>query len=486
MIDDSPVEELSLERMSNKIVKFLASIKLAVVVIAAIATLIAVGTFVEAEYNTEAAQKWVYKTPWMFAVMGLLSTSLIAVMVDRWPWKRRHVSFLLAHVGILLLLVGSLITMRLGLDGSMTFGIGQRNRFVQLPETDLTIWASLDGDRFTKFKEEEVDFFLHPPGSKNYKWNITPTTDLEILEYWPYALGAIKTEASKEANAGAALRFQISNAQVNVNQWLVQKRKGEPVVHNFGPAQIYLGPAPLVPPGVNSIYITPFNDTQLKYIVYYKDKAKKPLTGLMAEGAIVQTGWMGLELKALRYLPQAEEKWHFEKLQRPTPITTGAIKLRFGQQEHMMQLNDVLKVFTENSAYIISYAQKRIDIGFTIFLKEFNMDHYQGTKRAATYQSLVNVEGPAGESQGEHLISMNEPLKHNGLTFYQASFNQDESGRPNASVLSVNYDPGRWWKYLGSLLISLGVIWLFYDKRKAASAAALKANSQSNSKATGV
>jgi len=60
---------------------------------------------------------------------------------------------------------------------------------------------------------------------------------------------------------------------------------------------------------------------------------------------------------------------------------------------------------------------------------------------------------------------MNEPLKHNGYTFYQSSFQENKMGEPIASVLSVNYDPGRWIKYFGSLCIVLGSIMLFYFKK---------------------
>ncbi len=60
---------------------------------------------------------------------------------------------------------------------------------------------------------------------------------------------------------------------------------------------------------------------------------------------------------------------------------------------------------------------------------------------------------------------MNHPLKYDHLTFYQASYFETEKG--HGSVLSVNYDPGRWIKYLGSLLLVFGAIWHFaFIKRK--------------------
>ncbi|HRO68280.1 MAG TPA: cytochrome c biogenesis protein, partial [Pseudobdellovibrionaceae bacterium] len=69
-----------------RIIRFLASLKLAVVIMIALAIVTAWGTIVESMYDAEAARKTVYDTVWMYAAMGALAVSLIAVMVDRWPW----------------------------------------------------------------------------------------------------------------------------------------------------------------------------------------------------------------------------------------------------------------------------------------------------------------------------------------------------------------------------------------------------------------
>jgi hypothetical protein len=453
----------------KKMIKPLASLKLAVLVLASLATLIAIGTFVEADYNAEIAAKLVYKTPWMFAIMGALAVNLAAVMVDRWPWKRRHVPFLLAHIGILMLLLGAGLTMVKGIDGSMSFGIGQKNRSVQVQDTELTVWASFDGDKYTRFYQQEVDFYKNPPTAGGKKYNIPlGEGSIEVTEYWPFALPSRKVEASNSPAAGSALRFQIQNSKVNVNEWMVQSKRGEMASHNFGPAQFHLGKAPEKSDGKNEVYLEPETEF-LNYTVLYKDPARKPLRGKVKEGEVIRTGWMDLEMRVLRYLPKAEEKWHFEKIDRPTAMTTPAIKVAFQGQEHWIQLDDVLKLFTDKAVYIVSFAHRRIDIGFDLLLKEFQMGTYPGTNRPSSYQSLVALE-----DGHEQVISMNEPLKSHGLTFYQASFSSDADGKPNASVLSVNFDPGRWLKYLGSLIMSLGIVWLFYDKRKAAAAAAMR------------
>ncbi len=457
----------------DKTTKLLGSLKFAVFTISSLSVLIAIGTFVEAEYNSEVAMKWVYKTPWMFTVMGLLAVNLTAVMVDRWPWKRKHISFVMAHIGILVLLWGSVLTMKYGLDGTMAFDIGRGNRYVRLPETEVTVWSSFDGDRYSKVFEKEVDFFLHRPTSVEPVRLPILDGEIKISDYQPFALPSKVVEAAKDPRAGAALRFQIQNSRVNVNEWMVQKRQGEMAHHNFGPAQFHLGPAPKASQGANELYVEPLAKG-LRYTVLYKDAKRAPLSGLIQEGQVIRTGWMDLEFRVLRYLPQANERWEFKSLPRPTPLTTSAVKLEFKGQNYWVALDDVIKVFTETGVYIVAYSHRRIDMGFDMKLTDFQMGLYPGTNRAASYQSVVEVPGLAGS----HVISMNEPLKHKGLTFYQASFQNGEDGKPTTSVLSVNYDPGRPLKYLGSLILTLGIVLLFYDRRKAASAAARKMNAK--------
>ena len=449
----------------NKLLKFLSSLKLAVFVILALAALIATGTFIEAKYmDANAAAKLVYKTPWMFATLGFLSLNLAAVMADRWPWKRRHVPFLCAHIGILLLLLGSAVTMRAGLDGTMRVGIGQSSRFVGSSNMELVVWSSFDGQRYTKLSEKEVDFYTHSPAKQNV---ILPTDagNIQIIDYKPYMLASRRVHATEDDKAGAALQFQMRNARVDVTEWVVQSKKGEVGTHDFGPAQIHLAPDPGHGTGANEIFIQAGKKDQYLYSIYNKEglKIKK---GSVKENEVLETGWMGLQFKVLRYFSQAEFSWDFQESNHLTPLTTGAIKLNFQGKDHWLQEDDVLKLFTEKAVYIVTYGHRRVDVGFEVFLKKFNVGLYPGTQRPASYESLVEVTG-----EGEHVISMNEPFKYKGLTIYQASFQNGPDGTPVASVFSVNYDPGRWLKYLGSLIITLGVIDLFYERRKSARAA---------------
>lgn len=442
----------------KRINKPFASLKLAVFIIVALAVVTSIGTFVEAKYDAYAAKKLVYDTWIMYAILGTLVVNLTAVMIDRLPWKKRHVAFVLAHIGIIILLAGSLLTWKYGLDGSMRVGIGESNNLVQTAETDITVYTSFDGDRYTKTLEQEVDFFRRPPSVEKPFMVPALKEDIRIVDYKKYVVPSKKVSEGLKGKSGAGLRFQLENPNVNMIEWLVQRNPKHTASINLGPATIYLGEAPVQYTGENEIYLTP-RESGLDFVVYQKD-SKTPLKkGFVKEGDVFDPGFkMALNFRVLRYLDAAVEEWDFKELPTPTPMTTSAVKLIFNEKEHWVMLNDMVKLFTDDSVYLITYGNRRIDIQFPLKLKSFNVSRYQGTMRAAAYESVVEVP-----DLGEKVISMNEPLKYNDLTIYQASFHE-ENGQMLASVFSVNHDPGRFLKYLGSLILSVGIVLLMWFK----------------------
>lgn len=446
------------QSLLRRLNKPLASLKLAVFIILALALITAVGTIVEARYDAFAAKKLVYDTWLMYLVMGLLVINLLAVMFDRWPWKKRHAAFVFAHIGIIVILIGAFLTMKFGLDGSMRVGIGESSNLVQSAETDLLVYTSFDGDRYSKTYEQEVDFFTRPPTAEKPYAIPAFEGEIKIIDYKKYVLPSRKVSVAEDGKGGAGLRFQIQNPNVNVIEWVVQRKPGALATHNFGPAQVHLGTAPEKGRGVNEIFFTP-KGAQLAYTVFNKDKDAPAKKGILKEGEFFDPGYkMAMEVRVLRYLPTAVEEWDIQTVERPTPLTTSAVKVLFEGREHWVLLNDMVKLFTQNAVYLLTYGNRRIDIQFPIKLKDFKVSHYQGTMRAMAYESVVEVP-----DLGLQTISMNEPLKHRGLTFYQSSF-QEENGRPIASIFSVNHDPGRFLKYLGSLIMSLGIILLMWFK----------------------
>ncbi|NCN95149.1 MAG: cytochrome c biogenesis protein [Bdellovibrionales bacterium] len=435
--------------------------KLAVVIILALAIVSAVGTIYEARYDAEYAQKLVYQSPYMYAVMILLCVTLIAVMVDRWPWKRRHIAFILAHIGIIVTLIGSVFTQRLGVDGTMAFKIGGARKSVTVKERDLAIYGSFGTGEIRPLLQDPVDFITRRPTEERPHVIEFGNEKIEVVEYLHLAFRDEKIISSEREGDGPALRFQLKNANVDVTEWVRREGGKSSANVDLGPASIVLSDGSYKPiEGVNEIVFSPIpNSDEIRYMVYDKSNLLKK-RGQIKESEGFDVGWMGLQMKILRYHPHSFQKVTYEKAESSSPLAHSAIRFRFRDQEHWMGIGSLVRLYTEDRMYVLAYVFRQLDLGFELKLKDFKIGYNQGTKKAASYESLV--ETPEGE---EVLISMNEPLKYAGYTFYQASFEQDEMGKATLSVLSVNYDPGRWIKYLGSLLIVLGSILLFYFRK---------------------
>jgi hypothetical protein len=452
----------------NKFWRFSSSFQLGIPILVAIASLIAWGTIVESRYDAAAARKVVYDSWMMWTTMILLVYNLTIVVVDRWPWQKRHYSFIVVHAGIIVLVAGGYVTSKFGLDGQMMVPIGSKNNFASIGKTDVVVYATFDGDRYSRIIDREVDFFTHPPAPDNPMVLELGVDKVNIIDYVPYALLDNKIRKSDDANAGASIRFQIMNSRVKQVEQITQPKKGKTASFNLGPAKVHLGdlPKPVTP--ANEIYLTPLNETELTYNLIHKDSAKPFKTGKIKIGEVVDTGWMGLEFRIIDYVPRAVEEYDIVRKEKPTDLTTAAIQIEHKGVKRWVALNDVVKLFGETSAFVLSYQNHRIPVGFDLHLLDFHVKRYQGISKAMAYESEVEIK-QNNDSVLKQTISMNEPLKYNGYTIYQASFQEDPvTHEPTMSVFSINKDPGRPIKYIGSILLSIGIVWLFYQRRKKA------------------
>lgn len=107
--------------------------------------------------------------------------------------------------------------------------------------------------------------------------------------------------------------------------------------------------------------------------------------------------------------------------------------------------------------YQISIRAKRYYYPFRMTLKEFRHDVYPGTDIPKNFSSLVKLENTATGENRDALIYMNNPLRYEGKTFYQASFGKGDQ----LSVLQVVKNPAWVTPYLSCLLVILGLAMQF-------------------------
>ncbi len=111
----------------------------------------------------------------------------------------------------------------------------------------------------------------------------------------------------------------------------------------------------------------------------------------------------------------------------------------------------------EGRAWKLSLRPRRYRHPFSLTLKDFRHDVYPGTDIPKNFSSLVRLVDPRTGDDRDVLIYMNSPLRHGGLTFYQASFGKNDT----LSVLQVVRNPSWTLPYLSCLLVALGLLWHF-------------------------
>lgn len=173
-----------------------------------------------------------------------------------------------------------------------------------------------------------------------------------------------------------------------------------------------------------------------------------------------------------RYLPHARWKVTFEPAeagpeQKNKPEAAAEVEIQTAgvTQSVWLQRNHAglgtRSILTSQGQLQVrlGYAQQPLD--FDLKLVNFKREMNPGKTGNAAFSSVVRVMDQDADLNEEREISMNEPLTHKRLTFYQSGF-RDAGHGMEASTFSVAYDPGRFLKYAGSLMICLGIATMFY------------------------
>jgi hypothetical protein len=139
----SPGQPFAL-RFVLRAVEALASLKLAVLVISAFAGVLAWATWVERSYGSAAAHYGIYGTRWFAGLVSLLGANVLVAALIRFPWRKQQTGFVVTHAGILVLLLGCLLSWMGGIDAQMPIfeeTVAHR-AFVQSQHFELTVYGS--------------------------------------------------------------------------------------------------------------------------------------------------------------------------------------------------------------------------------------------------------------------------------------------------------------------------------------------------------
>jgi len=236
----------------NAIFQFFASLKLAVVLLAVLIAGAIVGTLYESSFDAKVARAYVYGAPWFNAWLVLLGANLTVSALSRWPWKKYHSAFLITHLGIITLLIGSLVGRILGVEGTITLFKGEAPTNRLLVDQHQLRVHDIDGI----IKGYPAEFLHHPPSPQHPKnlGALASGARLQIVDYALEIEGKLNPKPLKDGGA-PAIHFKIETAMMNqhLESWLMAD---DPQHGNFsmGLANIELkrGSAPTSPSSITS------------------------------------------------------------------------------------------------------------------------------------------------------------------------------------------------------------------------------------------
>lgn len=90
---------------------------------------------------------------------------------------------------------------------------------------------------------------------------------------------------------------------------------------------------------------------------------------------------------------------------------------------------------------------------YSLTLLKFSHDRYIGTDIPKNFASDIRLQSADGTTDREVRIYMNNPLRHDGYTFYQAGFDNNDT----TTILQVVRNPSWLLPYIACILMGLGL-----------------------------
>jgi hypothetical protein len=394
----------------KKIVAFITSLKLTVVLLAFAIILVFIGTLAQADEGLYGAQAHYFKQwivvganvfghriplllPGGYLIGTVLLVNLVASHIYRFEFTLKKLGIQLAHAGIIVLLVGQLSTDMLSRELQMHFTEGESRSYSDSATDYELVFQS--GDTITAIPEK-----LLRAGTGIHD-NSLPF-DIIVKQHW-------------------------HNSDVNFRAPMMQN-----------------GP-PLATNGIAVNF-----DFSKRDDVKTMDERNIP-TALLefrtpsgSLGQWVASVWAG------------------------DPALVAAVRDGYAQmgggmaQKIAGELAAPQSVVVDGKKYTFTMRPARTMHPFSLTLLKATHTVYPGTEIPKDFRSRVRIDNRQTGEKREVEISMNHPLRYGGFTFYQYQMDAgqiaEQAGRTASSVLSVVRNPGWLTPYIGCAMVAAGLV----------------------------
>lgn len=427
---------------------------------------IAIGaaTFVENDFGTSSAQKIIFKARW-FELLIVLFSSVIMVNVFRFRLlQQRKWSTFAFHASVVIMALGAAVTRYAGFEGMMHIREGSSaNTFLSFDDY-LVFEAIKNGEKFN-FDEPVLFATL---GNNNFEESYVignQEIKVEVLEFMPNP----EKTMEEDDNGVPVIKIVIGGANGREEYYLEKGKRSRirGTVFNFRDTEEPLAFNIKYQNGELS-FKAPTTFAQMVMATQQKDTLAPNQYHPLRLRSLYSSGQQSFVFGMFAAEARVELVSTSQKM---TSKSSAGLRVRVSNGEQVEEqfvfgakgIAGRPRVFNVGDVSLAaSYGAKKIQLPFSLELRDFILEKYPGTNSASSYASEVTLVDARESLRHDTRIYMNHILDHDGYRFFQSSFDQDELG----TWLSVNYDWwGTWISYLGYFILTIGMILTFFNKK---------------------
>ena len=439
----------------KSIVKYLFSMQFMGLLLAVFATSMAVATFIENDYGTDAAKSVVYNATWFELLLVLGMINLTGSIVQRKLYKKEKFTIFLFHISFVVIILGAGITRYIGYEGIMHIREGDTSNTILSDNTYLHFKIS-NSDSIYETHKVLMSELAEKKISKSFELD-GKEVEIAMVDFVPNAVESI----GEDPNGVPMIELVVAG---DGGRKSVVIKEGETVRvgRNIFSLNDTTNPAAvqIIMDDYDLFIRSPFFFTSMSMM----DQQQQVL------GADTLHSFQVRKLYSMNnqqivlndYFPQASvmPKTIQDAADNSFPDAVVYNVTVNNESRNISAWGD--KGIAPEFATIdinglnvsVGYGAKRIELPFSLKLKDFILERYPGSNSPSWYESEVILTDREKGINEERRIFMNNVLKHRGYRFYQSSYDSDEKG----TVLSVNRDAlGTFVTYLGYFLLGLGM-----------------------------
>ena len=437
---------------------FLFSVATAGFLLLLFAIALALGTFIENSYGTEAARSLVYNSWWLELIMIILSINMAANFIRHKMYRKKKLTMGIFHLAFILIILGAGVTRYFGSEGIVHIREGESTNTLVSAETKFNFLAIYQGEQ-QGFSEsasvanlagnklsdkikiggkeigvKSVNYFVDAQRSIQPDSQGEPMIDLVYAQHSGMKSELLRVGQVINVN-GTTIGF---NTAANIRFML----KGDSLKLSSGDTirctNMQSQEGPPSPPGTE----LDCKEKMIYQVAGISLVVKRFLTSARAD-AIAGNGTQTGENAVILQLAD-NQKQQLVTLWTTAQNESSKYSGTFDGVNYQMWIGPEEKV-----------------LPFSLKLNKFNLVRYPGSNSPSSYESLVTLTDREKGITIDYKIFMNNILNHRGYRFYQSSYDMDEKG----TVLSVNHDlAGTLITYLGYFLLFLGILLSIFNR----------------------